>query len=92
MKNSTRSPGKVERLFQQGYDDETRRRAIDDPAFQLPELWKTLAAQGILGTNVPANLGGSATTVLDAAARAPTSSCAPSAVIGRRNPFCRRPS
>jgi alkylation response protein AidB-like acyl-CoA dehydrogenase len=58
---------KVERLFEQGYDDETRRRALTDAAFQPPSLWRTLAAQGILGINVPPSLGGSAASIRDAA-------------------------
>jgi len=58
---------KVERLFEQGYDVETRRRALTDAAFQLPSLWQTLTAQGIVGINVPASLGGSATSIHGAA-------------------------
>lgn len=58
---------KLERLFGQGYDVETRRRALTDAAFQLPSLWKTLAAQDILGINVPVFLGGSAASIHGAA-------------------------
>ena len=58
---------KVERLFEQGYDVETRRRALTDAAFQLPSLWQTLATQDIVGINVPASLGGSATSIRGAA-------------------------
>lgn len=63
----------VERLFELGGGDAARRRAMTDPALvptlQSPSLWKALAAQGVLGINVPAALGGGASSARDAALR-----------------------